>query len=84
MMMNTEIDAQLAELLKDIEAGNARHAHIGEDDVETAVARQGVPSSPLAADRTVWPAERSIRSMLSRTAVSSSMTRIRGIRGAAR
>ncbi len=37
------------------------------------------PSSPLAADRTVYPAERSIRSMLSRTAVSSSMIRIRGI-----
>ena len=78
------IHAVLAEFSQDVEPGNARHPHVGEDHIESPAASERESSSPLGAVCTVYPAERSMRSMLSRTALSSSITRMRDIRGQVR
>ena len=54
------IDAEIAQLAEDVEAGNPRHAHVGEDDVEGATlghleaflaGRRRLHAVPRAAER---------------------------------
>ena len=55
MMMKAESTRRSRSCAQDIEAGDARHPHVGQDHVEGAAAGQSNPSSPLAAACTPYP-----------------------------